>query len=472
MEGAALTSLPPRLMRYLLPLALAVAVTACDSDPVGPTDDVRTFRVEITNVAPAFGVLKSGVFNTPVGGAMPGPIFPGDAYAFSFTAPGNVTPGSGMNLSLATMFIQSNDLFYTFEAGGLPLFDANGDPRTGDVTSEILLYDAGTEVNMEPGVGMDQAPRQAGPDTGADENGVLGRIDAGVADRAGFTYPEAGDVIRVTLAHDGDSEFTVRIENVSTASTLAASDGTHPVPLSPGGWAVHTDAVDFFTSGEAAPDWVEDIAEDGDPSTFAATFGPMSGVTVPLSPGALAVHTDAVDFFESGTAASAGLEAIAEDGSPGTIVAALMGLAGVRSVTAFDTPTGASGPGPIGPGGSYVVEVEAAPGDRLSFATMFVQSNDLFYTFEGDGLALFSGTTPVSGDMTSDVFLYDAGTEVNQEPGVGDEQVIRQGSADAGTDEGGVLGRIDDGAPGRGGFTYPDVADVIRVTVTPVNQRR
>ncbi|MEM1117287.1 MAG: spondin domain-containing protein [Bacteroidota bacterium] len=455
-------------MRYFLPLVLVLGLAACDSDPSDPGADARTFRVEIENVGSAFGVLKSGVFNTPVGASGPAPIFPGEAYEFSFTAPANVTPGSGMNLSLATMFIQSNDLFYTFAPSGLPLFDASGTPRTGDVTSEILLYDAGTEVNEEPGTGPNQAPRQSGPDMGADENGVLGRIDEGAQDRAGFTYPNNADVIQVTLAHDGESEFTVRIENVSTGATLPTSTGSVAVPLSPGGWAVHVDAVAFFESGTAAPQWVEDIAEDGDPAAFAATFEPLTGVTVPLSPGAIVVHDDELVFFESGTAASAGIEAIAEDGSPGTLVAALTGAEGVQSVAAFDTPDGASAAGPIGPGGSYVIEVEAEPGDRLSLATMFVQSNDLFYTFAGEGLELFNGQVPISGNATGDVLLYDAGTEVNQEPGVGDEQVIRQSGGDAGTEENGVLGRIADGTPGRAGFTYPDVADVIRVTITPV----
>ena len=448
----------------------AVALAGCDpSDDVFTPADTQRFRVEIENVSQPFGVLKSGVFNTPVGAAQPGPAFPGDAYAFSFTAGPNVTPGSGMNLSLATMFIQSNDLFYTFPADGLALYDANGNARTGDVTGDLLLYDAGTEVNEEPGVGTNQAPRQSGADTGTDENGVLGRIADGTADRAGFTYPNTADVIRVTLAHDGEAEFTVRIENVSTSSTLATSGGSVAVPLSPGNWVVHVDDVDFFTSGEAAPQWIEAIAEDGNPAPAADVFTPLTGVTIPLSPGAAVVHGAAVDFFTSGEAASDGIEAIAEDGNPGPLAAALTGAEGIREVSVFNTPDGASGPGPIGPGGSYSLEVDAEPGDRLSLATMFVQSNDLFYTFAGDGLALFSASgTPVSGDVTSSVLLYDAGTEVNQEPGVGDEQVIRQSGPDAGTAENGVLGRINDGAADRAGFTYPSTSGVIRVTVTPI----
>ncbi len=64
---------------------------------------------------------------------------------------------------------------------------------SGDVTGQIQLWDAGTEVNQEPGVGPDQAPRQAGPDTGPDEGGVV-QI---VSDE--FSYPDTSATIRVTI---------------------------------------------------------------------------------------------------------------------------------------------------------------------------------------------------------------------------------------------------------------------------------
>ena len=41
-----------------------------------------------------------------------------------------------------------------------------------DVTNEFRFWDAGTEVNEAPGIGPNQAPRQAGPDTGAAEGVV------------------------------------------------------------------------------------------------------------------------------------------------------------------------------------------------------------------------------------------------------------------------------------------------------------
>ena len=98
----------------------------------------------------------------------------------------------------------------------------------------------------------------------------------------------------------------------------------------------------------------------------------------------------------------------------------------------FNTPVGAGGPAPIFPGEAYEFTFGANPGDKLSFATMFVQSNDLFYAPTGAGIALFNGMTPVNGDVTAQVHLWDAGTEMNEEPGVGANQAPRQGGPNMG----------------------------------------
>src|SRR5215468_6629587 len=108
------------------------------------------------------GSIYTGIFNKPVGSEMAAPIFSGGAFEFSFMA------NPGMKLNFATMYGQSNDLFYAPEEA-IDLFDAKGNPINGDVTSSFKLWDAGTEVNQAPGLGADQAPRQKGPNTGADE---------------------------------------------------------------------------------------------------------------------------------------------------------------------------------------------------------------------------------------------------------------------------------------------------------------
>ncbi len=111
-----------------------------------------------------------GVFNTPVGAMGAGPIRPGDKYEYSFTAM------PGMKLFTAMMFGQSNDWFYSPDAKGIALFDAKGNPLSGDVTDKLILWNAGTEVDEEIGIGANQGPRQKGMNTGPAENGVVRRV--------------------------------------------------------------------------------------------------------------------------------------------------------------------------------------------------------------------------------------------------------------------------------------------------------
>jgi hypothetical protein len=115
---------------------------------------------------------------------------PGESYEFSFVA----SPGT--YLSFATMFVQSNDLFYAPDGVGIPLFDDDLTARRGDITDQISLWDAGTEINQAPGEGADQGARQSGANTGADEGGVVRPVDDG------FTYPDTADAIRVTITID------------------------------------------------------------------------------------------------------------------------------------------------------------------------------------------------------------------------------------------------------------------------------
>ena len=97
------------------------------------------------------------------------------------------------------MFVQSNDLFFGPDEDGIALFDDMGHPIDGRVTRHIDLWDAETEVNQEPGVGADQAPRQAGPDTGADEMGLVQLVaDSG----DGYSYSPVAALVRVTVSVD------------------------------------------------------------------------------------------------------------------------------------------------------------------------------------------------------------------------------------------------------------------------------
>jgi hypothetical protein len=111
-----------------------------------------------------------GVFNTPVCAMTAGPIRPGDSYAFTVMA------APGMKFFMTQMFGQSNDWFYAPGANGIALFDAKGNPVSGDVTDQFYLWDAGTEKDEEIGTGPNQGPRQKGSNTGEAEHGVVHRV--------------------------------------------------------------------------------------------------------------------------------------------------------------------------------------------------------------------------------------------------------------------------------------------------------
>ena len=85
----------------------------------------------------------------------------------------------------------------------------------------------------------------------------------------------------------------------------------------------------------------------------------------------------------------------------------------------FNMPIGADAPAPILPGGAFEFEFMAAEGMKLNLVAMYGQSNDLFYAPE-KAIDLFVKGEAISGDITDKLMLWDAGTEVNQAPGVGD----------------------------------------------------
>ena len=458
-------------LRLLGACIAVLGAAGCGDDDIMTPLPETTFTLRIENVSQAYSLSKSGVFSVPVGSGQAGPIGPGGAYEFSFSAP----PGSW--LSFATMFVPSNDFFYAPDETGIALFNpANGSPVSGDVTAQVSLWDAGTEINQEPGLGGDQVQRQMGANTGAADPNNSVRT----APDDFNNLPATGDVLRVTIVSSqsktgmngtevtANTQFTVRIENVSSGTTLGTSDSmTQAVPLSPGAWAVHTTSGPLFSIGQPDRDiGLEGIAEDGDTTAMGSYLSGVTGLTVPLSPGVWALHSDPDPLFTALMADRGdGLEAIAEDGNPGQLAAALDADASILESAIFNTPVGSMGAGPIGPGGAYEVTFDAGNSDRLSFATMFVESNDLFYAPNGSGIALFEANgDPITGDVTSQVQLWDAGTEVNEEPGVGTNQVKFQAAANTGPAENGTVREISQVSDG---YTYPSTASVIRVTITP-----
>jgi hypothetical protein len=209
------------------------------------------------------------------------------------------------------------------------------------------------------------------------------------------------------------TKFTIKVENISKGEVLKLSNGkTAPFVSAPVLWAVHTGSANpIFVAGE-------------------------------------------VD-------AGKGLETLAETGNPAPLAKSLDGATGIVAVGADDRPVGSDAGGPIPPGKGYQFEVTAAPGQTLSLAWMFGQSNDLFYSNDRP-IALFDAAgKPVTGDITPQLSLWDAGTEANEEPGLGPNQGPRQKTPQAGIAEHEGIAHVSDR------FSYPRTADVLRLTITP-----
>lgn len=411
-----------------------------DDYPTGTTFHGK-FKVTIENVQVPKMYFASGVFNTPIGASSAGPATPGNSFEFSFYA------GKGQRLSFVTMFGRSNDLFFAPDGKGIELY--NGDtPLSGDITSKISLWDAGTEVNEAPGMGMYQANTQMAPNTGPGESKSVTEI-GNVND--GFTYPTVASVVKVTISNDGASKFTVRIDDVIGAFT----------PVSPGSWVIHTADYPIFEPGK--PDrglGLEANVEDGDPTNLGKYLTENSGLVTPISPGVWTItkagmhplfQTNMLDYGD-------GLKFIAQGGDPTALSTVLKTKNGIKSTDVYNIATGASSAGPLNPGDKFEFVVTGSKGDYLSFASMFGESNDLFFAPSDMGIPLWNENIPIYGDVSNQIKLWDDGTEMNEYPGAGNHQPARGAG---GTMESKNISVVNDG------FTYSMTSKLIKVTITP-----
>jgi hypothetical protein len=220
------------------------------------------------------------------------------------------------------------------------------------------------------------------------------------------------------------------------------------------------------TTGEKSGSMDDSMAMDNSGMMdyeFTVTVEVLSGSPTPLGPIAWVVHSGGNPLFSlMGGSRINGLEALAEDGDPSGVAASLEMTDMVSASGVAAIPSGASSPGPAVPGSSYSFTFKAHSGEKLSFATMYAQSNDLFFSPGEDGLPLFEGDHPIGGDVTTAITLYDAGTEKNEMPGSGPNQGPRQMAPNTGEDE---MGQVKPVSDVMDGYMYPHVGDVLRVTV-------
>ena len=167
---------------------------------------------------------------------------------------------------------------------------------------------------------------------------------------------------------------------------------------------------------------------------FVITNDSAAGGTA-LTPFWFGFHDNSFDLFNPGEAASAGLEAVAEDGSFAQINAELTeadadGQGGIV--------VGARGPIAAQERATAQVTVDGLSNAYLSVAAMILPSNDAFVgnsqavkLFDDEGNFLGAQTLVFGGEN-----VYDAGTEVNTEL---DAAFINQTGPNTGIDENGVV---------------------------------
>jgi hypothetical protein len=284
-----------------------------------------TFTVRVENISGqgTASFRSVGIFAKPVGADRARPAMPGEAYEFTFKAQ------AGDYLSFATMYGESNDTFFAPAEAGIALFDDAGNPVNGDISAQVMLWDAGTEVNEPLGQGPNQAPRQTAPNTGETEGGVVQQVVEG------GEFPSSPNLMSVTLTALSLDTFRVRIDNIS---------GDDPVPtgFSPGFFVVHTadQTAPLFTTGQ--PDHgqgLERIAEDGNPEELGASLAGSASNDVGVSPLVFLVNPadQVAPIFTTGSAdRGQGLEQLAEDGNPMNLGASLGGLS-PKAVGTVDT---------------------------------------------------------------------------------------------------------------------------------------
>src|SRR6478736_1423354 len=422
---------------------------------------VQSFTVTLENVAPSKTYTSAGVFDTPVGDTVAGPALPGKTYKFTVDA------GRKQKLFFSTMLAATNDLFFAPSGAGIPLYLDNGSPISADVTGQVFLWDAGTELNEEPFVGSNTVTNQGTVNTGAvDTNNKVRKI-ASVTEGFVFAYPAVSSLIKVTVTHTTGTLFEVTIADLSTAALTTGDLVSHPAPISPGVWAVSSSANALFTEQLPVPaHGLEALAEDGKPATLATYLAANTGITFPASPGVWLLHKAGTKpLFTAGAAdLGKGLEAIAEDGNPAPLDTNRATLDGYLAGGIFNVPVGATSPGPIVPGSKYQFTFDASPGDSLSFASMLAATNDVFIAPKETGIPLFDDEgAALTGNVSDQLFLWDAGTEGNEEPAIGLNTVTNQLTANTGAVGEGKVQLLS--AVTTDTYVYPTVQSILKVTI-------
>ncbi|MBT1708838.1 spondin domain-containing protein [Fulvivirgaceae bacterium PWU5] len=386
------------MIKSVAVLMVALAGTSCSDDDTAMTESTM---ITIENVLDSKPLVESGSFQ---GMGTPPVILPGQSVSFSFSAAKN------QRLTFATMYGWSNDLFFAPENPGITLYNEDGTPITGDVSSQVRLWDNGTRVNQTPGADVSHP--------GAAETATKNIKEVNGTDDYGHAYLPASQLMKLTLNYNGNSTFTLTIMNNSGGTN-------NETPFSPGVWAISYVAggnlllpEPVYSKDKPSANGLTNIAEAGDNAVLNTYLAGLTGTFTPLSPVLVFVYNGVENpFYKTGEKdRGMGLKDLAQKGDGSMLAAALKTTPGVKEVyllkemdntVLLPRINGAAG-------GKVSQQLTIAKGDRIALATMYGFSNDWFFATTGADVDAMQ-----KGDVSSNIGLFDNGTAINQYPGAG-----------------------------------------------------
>lgn len=420
----------------LFPLTLAACKKNNDSTP---TSGNQQSTITVENVLNSKPLVESGTFQ---GTGTPALILPGQSVSIQFSA------AKGEAITFASMYGWSNDLFFAPANPGILVYDTDGKPIEGDVSSQVKLWDNGTRINQKPGAAVNHP--------GVADSKSISEVKG--TDAQGNTYLPASSLVKATLKYNGNSVFTLTLQNTSVGTA-------NETPLSPGVWAVSyivggtlQNAAPLFTSGQPTANGLTNIAEAGDNTALSTYIKSITGIFTPLSP-ILVVVYNGIDnpIYKTGENDRAkGLKYIAQQGNADTLAAYLKGKPGIKAVYVLPAPNTRVLLPVIGAqaGGKVSQQITVAKGDRLAIATMYGFSNDWFFASADNGI-----DATMKGDISTSIKLFDDGTALDQFPGAGITQFNLAGTP---LQESKPINAV----PNPNAFTtLPDIQNIIKVVL-------
>jgi hypothetical protein len=390
--------------------AASAAAAGCSKDDSSPSaqsapepaddseDQSAAFFVELLH-RKTYPFLESGRFDST------SDVDAGSTeFEFEFESP----PDGRLSIVLARD--PADGRFLGLTDRGLPLFD-DGVPREGEQSAALVVY------ALEPG-------------------------DGGEFRVAATREPTDAELLLESVSDTG------------FRATLSVAPG-----FAAGMFTVHRPPGDMFKVGQAPDAELAAFALDADASYFRIVERGTNFSSL-VAPGLFVLHRSGEPLFSRGERDRAfGLERLAEDGNPFPLVKALKDT--LQGIDAFPEAKIAYEEGAqTKESSSYSFVLFAEPGDRLSIAGMLAQTNDLFVATAPRGIPLFEDGEPIGGEFTNELFLWDAGTEVNERPGYGPHQATRQSKPNSGQSENEPIDRVADG------YVYPPLSDLLVLTIS------